>query len=159
MPVVVSPSWLQGLDVGLKDVQKRRIVLADGHGAGRKCRHDGGSYPTSRRHHGRVRSAASASSRPARAANAAIALSARCLSAASCSAEFGRLLLGPRLGSCEPISLDAKLRFKALDVDLEGRVVLSQGVHERLIRRTYGRGLRILDDERLPMLSLDSPWV
>jgi len=31
---------LQGFNVGIEDVQKRRIIRADGRGAGRKCGHD-----------------------------------------------------------------------------------------------------------------------
>ena len=49
----------------------------------RKCGHDGGSHPTSRPHHRRECATARASSGSARAAKAAIALSARCLSAAT----------------------------------------------------------------------------
>jgi peptidoglycan hydrolase-like protein with peptidoglycan-binding domain len=57
-------------------------VLADGRGAGNKCGHDGGSYPTIRRHHGRARPTARASSRSARAANASIAFADFALSSA-----------------------------------------------------------------------------
>jgi hypothetical protein len=42
-------------------------------------------------------------------------------------AELGRLLVDPRLGGGEPVSLDAKLRLKPLDVGLQRRVVRLDG--------------------------------
>jgi len=76
-----------------------------------------GAQPVSFRHQGRDRSAASASSRSARAAKAEIALSDRAPSAA------------------KSVRAPGELSLKPFDVGLEGRDMPFEGNHERRIVR------------------------
>jgi hypothetical protein len=55
---------------------------------------------------------------------------------------FGLDLPRSTASSASRVSLDPKQDLKSLDVGFERRVALPQGFHERLFRRTYGRGLR-----------------